>query len=696
MSRFSVPGAPPGDALLTVSQAATRLGVHPNTVRAWTAAGRLTAYRINDRGDRRYRASELHRLLERSAPGPRLSGVVRAHEASGQPPGAADALARVQGELIRARALREVIAEMSATLDLGTVLEEVVERTRTLFGADKAGLWLLGDERHPFGAMAAGHGISAAFRAAVAKLSMDSDTIGVRALRERRPRWIRNADLVQGAGLLRETYAAEGIRTVCLVPLVVHDQPVGLLGLYHATDRSWPAEEVGLVQAFANQAAVSIQNARLYRSLAEQAARMRSIQDLSARLNRLTDVRAIAEAIVSEARTLAEYHDIRVYTVDWETRMCEPIAYTDRLLGVGDFRERLRVPVGPGSFTGTVADTAEPMLLNDALHDPRGMTIDGTDDIEESMLIVPMVYEGRAVGVIALSKLGLNQFSADDLQTMTIFAGYAAQAVANAAAYAQLERQSAELSRRLDLQRQLLAINEQLLSTLSPTEVLERIADGLFRVVNYDNLSIFRADHERRVLVPVLARERYAEEVLRHVAPFGHGLMGWAVHHAEPLLVNEALADPRAIQIPDTPEEPEAIIVVPLVAGGHVIGALNVGRVGGPEVAFSDADFELVQLFAAQAAIALRTADEHQAVRLRAETDALTGLGNHGAFQRDLQRTLETTRGAGADRRVALLMMDLDRFKAYNDRHGHPAGDALLTAVARAIESAARRADRVY
>jgi GAF domain-containing protein len=56
-------------------------------------------------------------------------------------------------------------------------------------------------------------------------------------------------------------------------------------------------EELALVQAFADQAAVAIQNARLYRSLGQQAARMQSIQDLSARLNRLTDVRAIAAAM---------------------------------------------------------------------------------------------------------------------------------------------------------------------------------------------------------------------------------------------------------------------------------------------------------------------------------------------------------------------------------------------------------------
>src|SRR5665811_1035369 len=53
----------PGDATLSVTKAARVLGVHPNTVRAWSDAGRLRYYRINDRGDRRYRQADLQRFL---------------------------------------------------------------------------------------------------------------------------------------------------------------------------------------------------------------------------------------------------------------------------------------------------------------------------------------------------------------------------------------------------------------------------------------------------------------------------------------------------------------------------------------------------------------------------------------------------------------------------------------------------------
>jgi diguanylate cyclase (GGDEF)-like protein/excisionase family DNA binding protein len=811
---------PEGRALISVAQAAALLGVHPNTVRTWTDSGRLPAYRINARGDRRFRRGDVERLLAegavseepvasadpsrrdhelnvlgrlaQGASGPNPVAVCRVaidalrtqlgypqvaiylasrgalrlethggyhvtppqtldettlREAestapAGEPlselrlplraageslglliitdPGGttltraqlpflgtvagalgvavhnARLLSRARREVTRSRALRAVTQELTGQLDLSAVLDDIVDRTRALFEAEKAGLWLVVEGSQPF-QLAATRGLGDTFHANVRSITLESEAIGVRAVRERRSFVLHGAGSDPSAGAMHAAYTAEGIETACLVPLVSNDRAVGLIGLYHTHEREWPEEELTLVQSFANQAAVAISNARLYRSVADQAARMRSIQDLSSRLNRLTDVQAIAEAIVAEASTLAEYHDIRIYTVDWEKGTCEPIAYTDRLLGEGDFRDRLRVDIGPGSFTGLVAQSGEPLLINDALADDRSYTIDGTDDIDESMLVVPMLYEGRAVGVVTLSKLGTNQFSADDLATMSIFAGYAAQAMANARSYERLEVQSGELARQLQSQRRLLEINEKLLSTFDQASVLELIADGLRSVVTYDNLSIYRADHIKRILIPVLTRERHAAEVARYIIPFGRGLMGWALEHGEPILANDALNDPRALQIPGTPPDPEALCVVPLIKDGEAIGSMNIGRIGREEAYFSETDFELIKLFAGQASIALRNAEAHQAVSIRAETDALTGLGNHGSFQRYLSELLENADPDALEPpRIGLLMMDLDRFKDYNDQLGHPAGDALLHAIGSAISSAARTGDRVF
>ena len=585
----------------------------------------------------------------------------------------------------RAVALRRVVAEVNGTLELDAVLEDVLDSSQELFGADAAGLWQLQPRRQPF-ELIASRDLGQELIDEVAAVFEDDDVMGLRAMRERRPIVVADPASAPRFG---PVYERLGFQTVNFVPLLFRDEHVGLLVLYHRTPYDWSPEELELCTSFAHQMATAFANARLFATVREGAARLRAIQELSSRLNRIQDVAGIGDAIVAEADRLIGHDTIRVYTVDQATSICEPIAFHGEFEGIGLLTpDVLRLRIGEG-LTGWVAEHNETIRLGDASSDPRALHV-GTSHGAESILLVPMSYESRVLGVIVVSKAGYDQFGEDDQRTLEIFAGYAAQAVVNAEAFGQVRRQQEELHHRLESQRRLLEVNERLLATLDPSGVLEMIADSLKVVVSYDALTVYRVDRVAQVRRAVLARDRYADVILQHEGPLDAGITGWVINSGEALLANDVHLDDRSVQIPGTPEEPESMLVCPLFGAGGVIGTLNVARMGEAEAHFTQDEFELVQLFAAQASIALRNAEAHGAVMTQAEHDALTGLRNHGAFQREIGLLIARGEPFG------LLMLDLDAFKAYNDWHGHPDGDALLARIATGMAGALRDGDRVY
>ncbi len=611
------------------------------------------------------------------------SSVASPDVASTPPPDrAADAEARLA-------ALGRVAAEVSGSLELEELFEEVLDHAAALFGTDRVGLWLLGTGDRPLRLAAARH-VSERLRAAVAAVRLGDDTVGLRAIRAREIRVARPAEA--DSGPLTGAYLEDGIRTICFVPVVFRDEPLGLLVLYHHVAREWPPGEIDLARGFADQMAAAIQNARLYRSVRDLAARLEAIGDLSQRLNRIRDVAAIGEAIVAEAKAIVAHDTIRVYRVDRATGWCEPIAFQGRFSGVeSPTIEQLRVRIGDG-LTGHVAATGRTIVSGDAATDPRAVFV-GTADGPESVLAVPMRYEDEVRGLVVVSSAGRDRYTADDEATLGVFASYAAQALVNAETAEHVRRQQAELEHQLASQRRLLEVTERLVSARDPREVLDLIADALKALVWYDTLSLYRVDRARGVRRAVVARDRFADTILDYEAPLGTGLTGWVVAHGEAVLANDAHLDARTTQIPGTPFEPESMIVVPLVVAGEVVGTLNIGRIGEAEAHFSDQELELTKLFAGQASLALQNAEAHRALEVRATHDPLTGLRNHGAFQAALVAQLA---GAGPGDPLALLMLDLDGFKRFNDAHGHPAGDALLRDLARVIEGCVREGDAVF
>ena len=110
-----------------------------------------------------------------------------------------------------------------------------------------------------------------------------------------------------------------------------------------------------------------------------------------------------------------------------------------------------------------------------------------------------------------------------------------------------------------------------------------------------------------------------------------------------------------------------------------------------PRAALSEREVELLRLLAAEAAITIQRTDLMAQLQSTARTDALTGLPNRRVWDEDLERELARARRHGG--KLCLAMLDLDRFKAFNDQHGHQAGDQLLAAAATAWRPALRATD---
>ena len=587
--------------------------------------------------------------------------------------------------LHRAEALQRIANDIDSRLDLDHILAGLVDHAMVLFEGDRAAVFMQQPDGHVVAEVV--RGLSSGYIASVRDFPAAS--LPAEAVAARRPLFaVAYRDDPRGQGV-RAAVVQEGFDTICTAPLLDGTVTLGLLNVYHDRPHHWSTDELDTMAALATHAGVAIRTAQDYARMVTWAAQLQSIQQLGARLNRLSSIAEIGRSIATELRQLIDYHNARVYRLVGDDLI--PIA----MLGqVGEYvdetPDQLRVALGEG-ITGWVALHRIAQNLGDAAADPRANTVPGTaEDLDESMLLAPMLIDDQVIGVLVLSKLGLHRFSDDDLRLLVIYASIAAQAMATADTTERLGLQTLQLEQQLRGQRELLLITESILTTLDARGVLESITDRIGGLLACDNIAIEVIDPTTGLLTSLTARGLDAAYHLEPWAPGETGVATWVMEHNEPVHIPEERSDPRVNHHRDQAGgEDGSLIVVPLRGRGGAIGVLTIERLGIANT-FSAEEFELVQLFAAQVSIALQNAEVFQAVEIRARTDDLTGLFNHGTFQEWLEQSV---REGGP---FSLIMLDLDDFRDVNNELGHQAGDALLRQIAGELVRAGRESDLVF
>ncbi len=222
-----------------------------------------------------------------------------------------------------------------------------------------------------------------------------------------------------------------------------------------------------------------------------------------------------------------------------------------------------------------------------------------------------------------------------------------------------------------------------------PDRILAVIADQLERLVPVDTLVIYAARLEDRRFRAVLTRGALAEAFTDHSFGLDQGLTGWAFALGRPFRVGDADAHPASLQMPGTPVVDESMILIPLIAGDHRLGMMNCTRTGLDR--FTEADLETASLLGHMAAAAWRNAQLYAELTEFAITDALTGCFNTRWLREAGPRELAIS--SRDHRPLALVLLDLDRFKLLNDSAGHAAGDLALQQVGEALRAVIRAGD---
>jgi diguanylate cyclase (GGDEF)-like protein len=588
--------------------------------------------------------------------------------------------------------LHRLAALTNSEAHLDRIVAAIVTEAASAFKADAASI-ALENERGDF-TLAATHGVSDAYRH-----TRIIPGPSLRALYGSPPteRFI-GPDETEAMGQT-ELVAAEGITNWFLVPLLQQGRLIGSLALC-GRDRviRLSPSETGLARLFAEQAAAAMLRAQSAHALTERI----EDYDLLTRVGRalVSRLEVDYDAILRLLRDQLDYTHLAILTFEGEP----PALALRASLGHGDHAGAMALEPDRGVI-GTVAAMGEMLYLPDVSKDAR--YVQTTVDIQ-SELAYPLKYGGQVLGVLDVQSEARDAFTARDRRILAALADQCAIALSNARQYAtagarlqslgaarvQLEQYAEYLERRQEDLKLVNAVSAAASATLN----LDRILDSAVRNV----ATGLRAD---RCSVGILDEEQMRIEIAAEYRPDGHqtavgvklplrssSMLAKSVTGRHTISTEDALVDPRFadVRAEMTQMGVRGTVIVPLVAGGRVIGTLSVNSSSQPR-RFTDAEIEVLETVANQLALGVRNARLYGRARDRANEDSLTGIFNHRYLHERLEFELLRARRAGHP--LAISLFDLNNFKTFNDTFGHQAGDEVLRVVAATLGMCLRATD---
>ena len=406
-------------------------------------------------------------------------------------------------------------------------------------------------------------------------------------------------------------------RSTLAVPMLRNGEPIGSIAVARLEAQPFTDEQIALLQTFADQAVIAIENVRLFNetkeALEQQTATSEILRVIS---SSPTDVQPVFSAILDSATRLCSAHHGILYLYDGA------VFKTVAVRGLSAEAERAFLePIAPGPATGFGRMLAERRPIQIA---------DVTDDVAyrqgdpwrmravqllsaRSAVWLPLLKVDAIVGALAIYRQEVRPFSDKQIELALTFADQAVIAIENVRLFKELEARNGQLTEALDRQTataEVLRVISQSQTEVQP--VFDAIVDNAMRLFRAWAASIVQVDGELVHTVAVRGGRPGLDQYLREQSP-------WSIHQPTP--VARSIVQRTVIHVPDTELDRYAdeairevrrrggmrsILAAPMLRDGQPIGGIWISRaVAGP---FSPAEIALLQTFADQAVIAIENA----------------------------------------------------------------------------------------
>ena len=412
-------------------------------------------------------------------------------------------------------------------------------------------------------------------------------------------------------------------RSIIAVPMLKENVMIGVMALLRNEVAPFTDRQIALVTTFADQAAIAIENVRLFQeletrnrevteALEQQTATSQILEVIS---SSPTDVQPVLDAVAENAARVCGGYDALIYRVeDGELHLAAhhgPLPWMSEAM-----------PYNRGSVLGRAVTDRQTVHVHDLAAESDDEFPIGKDLQRRfghrTNLATPLLREGTPIGVIGIRRMEVRPFTEKQIALLKTFADQAVIAIENARLFQELESRTRELTRSVEELKALGEIGQTISSTLDLEKVLETIVARAVELSKADAGTIYEFDEVRQVFEP-RANYGMSKEL---VDALRDSRLGLGDRHSG---VGRAAAARTAVQIPDISKEPEyavpvlhragfrALLAVPLLREERIVGGLVVRRKVAGE--FPEPIVDLLETFATQSALAIQNARLFQQIQ---------------------------------------------------------------------------------